>query len=131
MRIKHAGLTKADPGQYEASDQSMDGKIGEHFPGKPELGDTGVVGGRVPDGQGRGQVLVQGGHDDHRERGVEQVVTPDKDGIKHTLHKDKDWREKTRRCVRFLVRLVCVCNQKLDGIFADLHRVEPSEKEKF
>ena len=95
----------------------MDGKIGEHFPGKPELGDAGVVGGRVPDGQGRGQVLVQGGHDDHRERGVEQVVTPDKDGIKHTLHKDKDWREKTRRCVRFLVGLVCVCNQKLDGIF--------------
>ena len=67
----------------------MDGKVGEDFPREPELGDAGMVGGRVPDGQGGGQVLVQGGHDDHGQRGVEQVVTPDKDGVKHTLHKDK------------------------------------------
>ena len=63
----------------------MDGKIGEHFPGKPELGDAGVVGGWIPDGQGRGQVLVQGGHDDPRERGVEQVVAPDEYCIKNAL----------------------------------------------
>ena len=49
---------------------------------------------------------------------------------------DKDRCELTNvflesKIVRFLVGLVCVCNQKLDGIFADLHRVEPSEKEKF
>lgn len=95
MKQGHAGLTKADPCQYEASDQAVDGKVGENFPREPELGDTGVVGGRVADSQGGSQVLVQGRHDDHGERGVEQVVTPDKDGIKHTLHMDKDRCELT------------------------------------
>ena len=74
----------------------MDGKVGEDFPREPELGDAGMVGGRVPDGQGGGQVLVQGGHDDHGQRGVEQVVTPNKDGVKHTLNMDKDRCELTK-----------------------------------
>ena len=93
----------------------MDGKVGEDFSREPELGDAGMVGGWVSDGQGGGEVLVQGGHDDHGERGVEQVVTPDKDGVKYTLHKDKDRGQDTGGVLSMLekemVSWVSFCSQ--------------------
>ena len=92
----------------------MDGKVGENFPRKPELGDAWMIGCGVSDGEGGGEVLVQGGHDDHGEGGVEQVVTPDKDGVKHTLHKDKDRCEKRNVLVR--VSSWWFGSRKLDGI---------------
>ena len=101
MKEAHASLTQADPGQYEASDQAMDGKVRENFTREPEFSDAGVISGGIADGQGRGEVLVQGGHDNHGERGVEQVVTPDKDGVKHALETDKDRCELTKKVRRW------------------------------
>ena len=63
----------------------MDGKVGEDLPGEPEFGNAGVVEGGVAGGHGRGDVLVLASHDDDGERGVEQVVTPHKEGVEYAL----------------------------------------------
>ena len=68
----------------------MDGKVGEDLPGEPEFGNAGVVEGGVAGGHGRGDVLVLTAHDDDGERGVEQVVTPHKDGVEYALDRYGD-----------------------------------------
>ena len=71
----------------------MDGKVGENLPGEPELGDAGVVEGGIAGGHVGRDVLVLTAHDDNGEGGVEQVVAPNKQGVKYALEIDTagDW----------------------------------------
>ena len=79
-------LTQAGPREDQAGHQTVDGKVGKNFSREPQLGEAGVVEGGVAGGQGGPQVLVQRGHDDDGERGVEEVVAPHKYVVIHTLH---------------------------------------------
>ena len=78
-------LTQTNTRKNQTSDQAVDCKVGENFSWEPQPSQAGIVECRMACGQGRDDVLVQRGHDDDGERGVEQVVAPDEYCIKNAL----------------------------------------------
>ena len=68
----------------------MNGKDCKYFSWEPQTGDARIVERGEPGGEAGGHVLVQRGHDDDGEWGVEEVVAPDKDCIKDTLQYRED-----------------------------------------
>ena len=77
--------TQEEADEYEAGDESMDGEVGEDFPGEPELGEAGVV----EAGEGQGlvwrDVLVHTGHQHHRHRRVDHVEGGNEEVVQNVL----------------------------------------------
>ena len=77
--------THEESDEDEAGDESVDGEVGEDFPGEPELGEAGVVEAGEGEGLVRRDVLVHAGHQDHRHRRVDHVEGGNEEVVENVL----------------------------------------------
>ena len=83
--MPRAPPTHEESDEDEAGDESVDGEVGEDFPGEPELGEAGVVETGEGEGLVRRDVLVHAGHQDHRHRRVDHVEGGNEEVVENVL----------------------------------------------